>query len=82
MRKNANQENSEGSGLQPQIPHCLISNLRTTDQAPAVPSALFARTRHHMRCTGSELMVVTDAIGVCVAISGAAMVLESSNSMV
>ena len=65
-----------------QTPHYLISNLRTTDQAPAVPFVLFARTRHHMRPTGSELMVVSDTLMVCVAISGEAMVLESSNWMV
>ena len=39
----------------------VTSNLRADDHAPAVSDASLARTRHHMRVTGSVLVEYVEA---------------------
>ena len=58
--------------------YCFTSNRRTTDQAPAVPSAPIARTRHHIVLVGSVDVESCDADTDCSSTSGVLKVSELS----
>lgn len=49
-------------------PRHLIWNLRTADHAPGAPEASLARTRNHMRVTGSVLVEYVEVVTVGLAI--------------
>jgi hypothetical protein len=56
----------------------LTSKRRTADHAPGAPEPSFARTRHHIRVAGSELVLNRETTTVSPPVSGAENDCESS----